>query len=260
MKNTLFAAAIIFALSLSASAAAKKPPYLVPPATGGDGAWHIPPPGIPPALCSPCIFYSGDLNPDDGQAEGFGDENTLLVTGASTYSEFTVQPGGTAKVTGILVNVIGDANFDPQNATYDVRSGVSSGDGGTDIASGTANISVATTGRVFVGYTEFSVYVKLAAPLTLTAGEYWFNVTPQCTNGAVDGSCYAGSIYLSNTTQETNNVNGHDQAPYQVYINSAYFSYNYENWCDLGLTNGQCRFTSWGLTGQVKNHAIGKIF
>jgi hypothetical protein len=254
MKNTIFAAAIVLALSLTSAAAAKKPPYLVPPATGGDGAWHVPPAGIPPALCNPCIFYSGDLNPDDGQAEGFGDENTLLTPSSSTYAEFTVNPGGTAKVTGILVNVIGDANFDPQNATYDIRTGVSSGDGGTSVTSGTANITVAATGRVFAGYSEFTVYVALPATQTLSAGQYWFNVTPQCTNGAVDGSCYAGSIYLSNSTQLTNNVAGHNQVPYQNYINSSFFSYNWENWCDLGLTNGQCRFSSWGLTGAVQNH------
>ncbi len=257
MKKTLFAAAIVFALSMTAMAAGKQKPYLIPPGNGGDGGWHIPPPGTPPAMCSPCIFYSGDLNTSDGQAEGFGDENTLLVTGASTYAEFTVQPGGTAKVTGILFNMIGDANFDPNTATYDIRSGVTTGNGGTEIASGSANIAVATTGRVFVGYTEYTVLVTLPAAQTLSAGEYWFNITPQCTNGAVDGSCYVGNLYVSNTTQETNNVNGHDMAPYSLFINSSYFNYDYTNWCDLGLTNGQCRFASWGLVGTVKNHSMG---
>lgn len=254
MKKTLLAATIVVALTLTAAAAQKPAPSQHLAGSGEISA--LAPPGTPPALCSPCIFYGGDLNPDDGQATGFSDENTLLISGSSTYANFTVPTGGKVKVTGILFNVQADANFDPLNATYDIRQGVSEGNGGTSLASGTANITVATTGRVFLGVSEFTILVTLPTPQVLTAGQYWFNVTPQCTNGDVDGSCSVGRMFFSNTTQETNNVKGHAQQPYQLFLNSPFFGFTWANWCDaaLGLVNGQCRFGSFGLTGTAKNH------
>jgi len=250
MKKILIAATMVVALTLSAAAATKK---LAPDATRKGPAL---PPGKPvvPALCNPCLFYSGDLNPNDGQATGFSDEDTLLISGSSTYAAVNIPKGITASLTGILFNIQADANFDPFNATYDVRQGVSDGNGGTSVASGTANITVATTGRVFLGVTEYSVLVTIPT-VSLTGGEeYWFNVTPQCTNGAQDGSCYVGRMFFSNTTQMANEQFGHASPPYELYLNSTYFGFSWTNWCDasLGLVNGQCRFGSFGLVGTAK--------
>ena len=251
MKKTIFAATLVVALTLSAAAATKK---LSPDQTRKGPAL---PPGQPivPALCSPCLFYSGDLNPNDGQATGFSDENTQLITGSSTYVAVNIPKGITATLTGILFNVQASSNFDPQNATYDIRQGVSDGNGGTSVASGTGNITVATTGRTFIGLSEFSVLVTLTTPQTLTGGEeYWFNLTPQCTNGSVDGSCSVGRIFLSNTTQMANEQFGHASPPYESFLNSSFFGFTWTNWCDasLGLINGQCRFASFGLVGTAK--------
>jgi hypothetical protein len=248
MKKILLAVTMV-ALTLTAAAASKKPI----PASNPNGYGTVPkqlaPPGIPPALCHPCLFYGGDLDPNAGTAEGFSDENTLFVNGSSTYASFNVPAGGQAKVTGILFNIQADANFDPNTATYDIRSGVSSGDGGTEIASGSGTITVATTGRVFVGLTEFTVLVSLSTPVSLTAGEYWFNMTPTCTNGAVDGSCYVGRMFFSNTTSGTNNVDGHAQSGNSLFLNSTYFGFVFEPWCSLVSVAGQCHLASFGLTG-----------
>lgn len=247
MKKILLAVTLV-ALTLTA-AAAEKPA----PASNPNGYGKVPnelaPPGIPPSLCKPCLFYGGDLDPNAGTAEGFSDENTLLVTGSSTYASFNVPAGGQAKIEGILFNVQADANFDPNTATYDIRKGVSSGNGGTEVASGSGTISVATTGRVFVGLTEFTVLVTLPTSVSLTGGEYWFNITPACTNGAEDGSCYVGRIFLSNTTSGTNNIDGHAQSGNSLFLNSSYFGYTYEPWCDLVSVGGQCHLASFGLTG-----------
>lgn len=250
MKKILIAATMVVALTLTAAGATKK---LKPDAT------HIAPPlppGIPvvPALCDPCLFYSGDLNPADGQAAGFSDEDTLLITGSATYAPVNIPKGITASLTGILFNVQADANFDPNTASYDIRQGVTDGNGGTSVASGTANITVATTGRVFLGVTEFSVLVTIPT-VTLTGGEeYWFSLTPQCTNGAEDGSCYVGRVFFSNTTEMANEQFGHASPPYELFFNSSYFGFTYTNWCDssLGLVKGQCRFGSFGLVGTAK--------
>ncbi len=252
MKTFLFASTLVIVLTLSAAAQHKKP--APSQHLAGDSEESAIPQQqtlpAPPSLCNPCAFYGGDLNPSDPNAAGFSNEDTVLVPGSSTYAAIDVPNNGRIKVTGILFNVQADANFDPHTASYDVRTGVTEGNGGTSIASGTGAIQVATTGRDFFGINEFTVLVKIPT-LRIGPGEYWFNITPQCTNGATDGSCSVGRIFLSNTTQNTNAVLGDAQPAGSLYINSAYFGYTWANWCDssLGLNSSQCRAGSWGLVG-----------
>lgn len=211
------------------------------------------PAGIPPVLCSPCVFYGGDFNPADLNAVGYSDENSVFIPGSSTYYNFNVFSGSTVTVTGILFNIQADANFDPLTASYDVRSGVIEGSGGTSLASGTVNATIAATGRNFLGLNEYSVAVNLTAPLTLGPGAYWFNVTPSCTNGAQDGSCSVGRFFSSNSTQRTNNVSGGAQGDHQMFLNSPFFGFTWANWCDsaLGLRAKQCDAASWGVMGSA---------
>jgi len=213
------------------------------------------PAGTPPGLCSPCLFYGGDLNVSDSNAAGLSDENTLLIPGSSTYTAYNVPSGVTVGITGILVNVQADVNFDPQQASWDIRTGVSEGNGGTSVASGTGSIMVAATGRNFIGLNEYTVFVHLSAEQFLGAGEYWFNVTPECTNGATDGSCSVGRIFISNTTQNTNGVFANAQPAASMFLNSSFFGFTWANWCDssLGLNSAQCRAGSWGLTGTARH-------
>ncbi|MGB8916901.1 MAG: hypothetical protein WCC89_08585 [Candidatus Sulfotelmatobacter sp.] len=255
MKTTLFAATLVMALTLSAAAATNKPPVSQHLAGSAENGPIFTGRGIPPALCDPCLFYGGDLNTSVPNAAGMSDENTLFIPGSSTYGNLTVVGGVTVTVTGILFNVQADANFDPQTASYDVRTGVSEGEGGTSIASGTANTQVAATGRNFLGLNEYTVAVQLSTPLVLGEGAYWFNLTPTCTNGAVDGSCSAGRFFVSNTTQRTNSVNGGDQALGQMYLNSSFFGFSWANWCDssLGFNVRQCADLSFGLIGTTNN-------
>ena len=162
MKKILLAVTMVVALTLTAAAAGKKPSPAANPNGYGVVPPQLAPPGIPPALCHPCLFYGGDL------------------------------------------------------------------------------------WRVFIGLTEFTVLVTLSTPVSLTAGEYWFNITPTCTNGAVDGSCYVGRMFFSNTTSGTNNVNGHAQPGDSLFLNSTYFGFVYEHWCSLVSVAGQCHLASFG--------------
>ncbi len=250
MKKTLFATTLVLALSLTAAAGPKKPAASQHLA-GSSEETVLAPAGTPPGLCSPCLFYGGDLNVSDSNAAGLSDENTILIPGSSTYAASNVPSGVTAGVTGILVNVQADVNFDPQQAGWDIRTGVSEGNGGTSVASGTGRIMVAATGRNFLGINEYTVLVHLPATQFLGAGEYWFNVTPECTNGATDGSCSVGRIFISNTTQNTNGVFANAQPAGSMFLNSAFFGFTWANWCDasLGLNSSQCRAASFGLTG-----------
>jgi hypothetical protein len=204
----------------------------------------------PPSSCSPCAFYGGDFNPSDPNAAGLSDENTFYIPGSSTYGAIIVPTGDTVSVMGALVNVQASAAFDPLTATYDVRTGVTDGDGGTSIASGNAHASVVATGRSFLGLYEYTITVPIA--LTLTPGEYWINVTPTCTD-ALDGSCYLFRQFVSNTTEATNSVHASWQPPDSEYLNSPFFGFTFANWCDssLGLNPTQCGQLSFGVIGDV---------
>ena len=254
MKTTLFAFAFVVALSLSAMAAdSKKPAASVHRA--GDPNIKVPhasgPPTAPPALCSPCLFYGGDLDVASPNAAGMSDENTLLIVGgSSTYSAVNIPAGVTATVYGILYNIQADAAFDPPQGTYDIRTGVSDGDGGTSIASGTGTVEVQATGRNFLGLNEYTVALSFTPAVTLTSGEYWFNVTPQCLN-TLDGSCNVFRQFYSNTTSLANGVHAGWQPIGQLYLNSSFFGFTYTDWCDssLGFNSQQCAFGSFGLRG-----------
>ncbi len=257
MKRTLFAVALVITVSLSAAAAQHKTPALSHHRAGNAAAElqdtkESPNPSVP-AECNPCLFYGGDLNPNDNNAVGFSDENTLLIVGGgSTYGEVNIPTGTTVTVKGILFNVQADAAFDPMTASYDIRTGVSEGNGGTSVASGSVGISVAATGNNFLGVNEYSI-VAVFPSLTLVSGDYWMNVTPNCTN-TLDGSCSVFRQFVSNTTQRTNALHESWQPAHEMFFNSSFFGFTWANWCDssLGLNQTQCGYLSFGVLGGVE--------
>lgn len=252
VKKTLVAVAVVMTLTLGAMAQKAKAPVSQHRRGNPNGDLKMAPAGIPPALCSPCLFYGGDIDTNDLNAAGMSSENTLLIFdgGATTYGGINISRDVT--VTGMVVNVQASAAFDPQTAVYDVRSGVSEGNGGTQLATGTANITVATTGRNFLGLNEFTVAVNFAEPLSLSSGQYWFGLQTQCTN-TLDGSCSAGRQFVSNTTTGVNNVAGQAQIKRQMFLNSDFFGFSWANWCDsaIGFNTLQCGALSFGLMGSL---------
>jgi len=182
------------------------------------------------------------------------DENTLLIVGGgSTYGEVNIPTGTTVTVKGILFNVQADAAFDPMTASYDIRTGVSEGSGGTSIASGTVNLQVAATGNNFLGLNEYSLLAVFPS-MTLVSGDYWLNVTPNCTN-TLDGSCSVFRQFVSNTTQRTNALHESWQPAHEMFLNSSFFGLTWANWCDAGVAGfnpTQCGYLSFGLLGGVQ--------
>jgi hypothetical protein len=256
VKRTLFAVALATTLTLSAAAEqAKKPATSVHhagnPAASNELKDAVSP--TPPTLCKPCAFYGGDLDPSDPNAAGLSDENTFYVPGSSTYTAVDIPTGSSVVVQGLLVNVQASAAFDPQTASYDIRTGISEGNGGTSLASGTANAKVVATGRTFNGAYEYTIAVDVPKIL-LTSGEYWFNVTPTCMN-TLDGSCYVFRQFESNTTAGgANNVRGLLQPAHAEYLNSALYGADFNNWCDsqFGLNSIQCSRASFGVIGVIQ--------
>ncbi len=96
-------------------------------------------PASAPSTAEPLLFYGGDTNTDDPNDDGFANGNTLLVPTTAVYGAITVPSGGKVVAAGILFNQIATQSgdiFDPATATFDVRSGVSEGNGGKEILHG----------------------------------------------------------------------------------------------------------------------------
>ena len=83
------------------------------------------------------LFYGGDLNLNDPNQNGLSNENDAIVGGdpygAATYQNFTLSQGAT--VTGLFTNNL--SQLTPTNGYWEIRSGITEGNGGTLVASGT---------------------------------------------------------------------------------------------------------------------------
>jgi hypothetical protein len=214
---------------------------------GGDFS-----PAGAPALChGKCPFYGGDIDTNDPNANGFANANTLLVSDTHTYS--ALKPPINAMVTGMLINHVpyppqGGNPYDPATAQWDVRTGVSEGNGGTSVASGSNKLVHQATGRSLAWGNEDSAGSLFTSPVPISAGTtYWFNYTPQCTNSS-NPDCTGGYFFESNT-DGLNGVNASLQPQFQVFFNSSYFGYNYTNWCNLVGQGSGCLGMSYALAG-----------
>ena len=125
------------------------------------------------------LWYNGDWN----YVNGLANERNTLVSQAAVYDDFNV----TAPLGWHVTAVFSDNIFLPfvptiTGADWEIRTGLSEGNAGTLIASGTTNSPVVTlTGRMTLNFQEYMVEVTgLNVFLSmLPAGQhYWLNVTP----------------------------------------------------------------------------------
>jgi hypothetical protein len=122
------------------------------------------------------LWYNGDFN----YVNGLSNERNTLVSQAGVYDDFNVTPPPGWNVTAVFSNNL--LNTVVTGADWEIRTGVSEGNGGTLIASGTTNSpTVVATGRSGFGYTEFMVEVtglNVFLPMLPVGQHYWLNVTP----------------------------------------------------------------------------------
>jgi hypothetical protein len=186
-RAALFALALTAALALNTSVTAQAPPG--------------------------SVWYNGDFNGVNGLAN---EENTT-ISQAAVYDDFIVPAGGWT-----LAGVFSDnlASTVITAADWEIRTGLSEGNAGTLVASGTTNSPVVTpTGRSGFGYTEYMVEVtglNLFLPALPSGQFYWLNVTP-----IGDGT----GLSYNSTTSGANCIStpcGNDQ---NAFFNSTYFGY-----------------------------------
>ena len=133
-----------------------------------------------PAFAGSVLFYGGDFDPNNPNANALANETDAIVggipTGSSTYQAFVVGAGGW-NVTGLFSNDL--TALTVNSAYWEIRSGVSEGNGGTLLFSGTdLTPTVTATGRAGFGFNEFTVEVD-GLSFFLAPGTYWMTVTPQ---------------------------------------------------------------------------------
>jgi hypothetical protein len=175
------------------------------------------------------LWYNGDFN----SVNGLANERNTIVTQAAVYDDFNVTAPLGWNVTAVFsVNL---QNTIITAADWEIRTGVSEGNAGMLVASGTTDSpTVYVTGRCGFGFCEYVVEVT-SLNVTLAPGHYWLNVTP-VGNGS-------GRSFNS-TTSGANCVGtpcGNNQ---NAFFNSTYFGTN---------------FTSTSNEGQPYDYSMGVI-
>ena len=133
-----------------------------------------------PTPMGDALWYNGDFDGVDGLTN---EQDTFAPGFAHVYDDFNVNDGGGWDVTSVFSDDLISTTV--TGATWEIRQGITSGNGGTLIASGTTMTpNVTPTGRSGFGFTEFMVEVT-GLDVHLDPGTYHLNVTPI---GNLDGN------------------------------------------------------------------------
>jgi len=133
------------------------------------------------------LWYNGDWN----GVTGLGNAKNYQFADAWVYDDFTVPAAGWT-ISGVFSNDFFSATTLPASVFWEIRSGVSTGSGGTLIASGTTTPTITPTGRTLGVQTEDTITAGGLA-VALAAGQYWLAVVPV-------GSGSGANPFLSGTT------------------------------------------------------------
>ncbi len=178
-----------------------------------------------PLWADAVFFYGGDFDPNNPNANGLSNENDYIVGGnpygAATYQNFVVSGGG-ININGMFTNNLSTNH--PTTGYWEIRSGVSEGNGGTMIASGTGSVTNTPTGRGAFGYTEYQNLVE-GMNVELPAGTYWFAVVPNdvsvtAKDSGTDRSFNSNTFGLNAVGTQINN---------EQFFNSPFFGANFTN-------------------------------
>ncbi|HEY2801469.1 MAG TPA: Ig domain-containing protein, partial [Chthoniobacterales bacterium] len=183
------------------------------------------------------LWYNGDF---DGVNDLGNEQDTSLGAGqfARVYDDFDVTDPNGWNVTSVYSDNLVSTHI--TGATWEIRHGVSEGDGGSLIASGmTMTPTVTATGRSGMGLSEFQVEVT-GLSISLPAGSYFLNVTPQ---GDLTGRSF------DSTTSGANCVGtpcGNNQ---NAFFDSNFFNDIFTSTANVGLPSD----FSMGVNGTVNS-------
>ncbi len=156
------------------------------------------------------LWYNGDF---DG-VNGLANEQNTIVSDSRIYDDFNVT--GSWHVTAVFSDNLTDTGI--TGANYEIRSGVSEGNGGTLLFSGTTSTPIVTpTGGSGFGYTEYMVEID-GLSIDLAPGTYWLNVTPI---GDFNGRSFISTTSGANCVGTPCGDNGN------AFWDSTYFGFNF---------------------------------
>ena len=186
------------------------------------------------------LWYNGDFDGVNGLSNEL---NTSLGTDqfGSTYDDFIISDTGGWDVTALFSDNLADTGI--TGATWEIRQGISEGNGGTLIASGSTDAPIVTdTGRNGFGYEEFQVEVD-GLSLHLDQGTYFLNVT---VIGDLTGRSFDSTTVGANCvgTPCGNNAN--------AWFNSNFFGANFTSTANEGVPGD----FSMGVIGTVSGGGI----
>ena len=219
--GVLVTCAALAAALTGGSAVASKSPSATARGLGGQSSTNSVQSFAPPAACNPCLYYSGDFNPNDADANALANEQDAIVSNSQIYKPVT--PDQSWLVTGLLENTL--SQLTPTSAVWEIRTGVSEGNGGTVYASGSGTPTQTATGRSGFGFTEYTDFVTVSPSVLLHAGvTYWINVTPVCL-------VCVGRAFESNALPAGSAANrvGPPDVLNQSFWNSSFFGENFTN-------------------------------
>ena len=168
------------------------------------------------------LFYGGDFNPMFWYSDSLSNENDAAVHGdpygSAVYQNFIIPSGQSWSVSGLFGNDI--MTVSPKSAFWEIRTGVSEGNGGSLLASGAGIDSY----RLKNQYMEYTNTVS-GLNLVLQPGMYWFTVVPEAPG-------QQGRSYNTNTFGQ--NGIGMEMTDEQ-YFNSLFYHYNFTNADNLSI-------------------------
>ncbi len=168
------------------------------------------------------LFYGGDFNPSFWYADSLSNENDAAVHGnpygSAVYQNFVIPAGQSWNVTALFSNDI--MTLAPMSAYWEIRTGVSEGNGGTLVSSGAGSDSYSQKGE----YGEYTNTVS-GLNLTLAAGTYWFTVVPEAP-GQRGRSSNTNTFGQNSVGTEMND---------EQYFNSPFYGYNFTNADNLSI-------------------------
>ena len=171
------------------------------------------------------LFYAGDFDPNNPNANGLANENDGIVSGnpygAATFQNFIIPNGQNWTIHGLFSNDL--MSVTASQAYWEIRSGVSEGNGGTLLFSGTGTDTMTPTGRSGFGFTEFNNLVS-GLNINLGPGMYWMTVVPLAP-GQGGRSFNSNTFGLNSVGSATSD---------QEFFNSSFFGANYSNADNFG--------------------------
>jgi hypothetical protein len=188
------------------------------------------------------FWYGGDFN----GVNGLANEEGGLVSDARTYDDFIVPSGHKLFLGGVWSSNL--QNYFSTNGSWEIRTGVSEGNGGTLVASGT-NVPCALyfTGGTGFGFLELTTSCPSSA--VLQPGKYWLNVHPISTTPGVGrsfNSTTSGANGVSHASGTQTTGTGADINNDRSFFDSTYFGYTFT--AASGLLGGPTDF-SMGVFG-----------